>query len=115
MAWNFIQYILDEFGILNLPKVDGDYDEYAPKMWLVRIVSMLCLMCVVTPIALMKSLNSLRFMSIFNLVVLAYVIILGAIQCPGYISHGNDTGDYQIEYISKTPCMNWFSGFSTII
>jgi len=43
------------------------------------------------------------------------VIILGAIQCPEYINHGINNGDYQIEYISKTPSMDWLAGFSTII
>ena len=76
---------------------------------------MIGLFLVVLPLALMKSLNSLRFMSIINLVILTYVIGLGAIQTPEYIAHGKETGDYKIEYFYKEPSMDFLAGFATII
>lgn len=76
MSWNFIQYIIEEFHIMTLPKdEDNNFLEYHPTSWIMRSLSMGILFLIVLPIALMKTLDKLRFMCIANLVILAYIII----------------------------------------
>ena len=116
MSWSFIQYIIDEFNIIDLPKdEDGNFSNYAPKMWLIRSVCMMGLFVIIMPLALMKNLNSLRFMSILNLVILTYVIVQGLIQTPEYIENAKKNGEYEIEYFAKAPSMDFLAGFATII
>lgn len=116
ISWNFIQYIIDDFKILDLDKdSDGNFLEYTPKMWLIRGICMVAVMLIILPLSLLKDMSSLRFMAIINLMVLFYVIVLGCAQAAGYIEHYKETGDYKIEYYSKMPCMDWLAGTATII
>jgi amino acid permease len=77
ISWNFIQYIIDDFKILDLDKdSDGNFLEYTPKMWLIRGICMVAVMLIILPLSLLKDMSSLRFMAIINLMVLFYVIVV---------------------------------------
>jgi amino acid permease len=81
ISWNFIEYIIDDFKILDLPKdSDGNFQEYTPKMWLIRGICMVVVMLVILPLSLLKDMSSLRFMAIVNLMVLFYVIVVSFLR-----------------------------------
>lgn len=67
------------------------------------------------PLALMKNLSALRYFSMGNLFVLFYIIFTTLIQFPQFMSKFKDNPDYKVNLLSKSPHMNWLSGFSTII
>ena len=70
VSWNFIEYIIDDFDIVDLPRgEDGNFLEYSPKMWVVRGVCMAGMMLVILPMSLLKDMGSLSFMALVNLVV----------------------------------------------
>jgi len=90
-------------------------DDYALKTIQVRAASMLILGVVLQPLILKKSLGGLRYFSMINLMVLAYIIITTVVQAPYFYEKFGHTQDYSIELIAKKPTMNWFSGLSTIL
>jgi hypothetical protein len=70
VSWNFIEYIIDDFEILELPRgSDGNFLDYSPKMWAVRGICMAGMMLVILPMSLLKDMGSLRFLAVVNLVV----------------------------------------------
>lgn len=116
ISWNQIQSMYDEFGLVDLDKdAHGNILSYTPRMWMIRSLTLGALMILLLPMSMMKNMSAMRYMSIFNMCVLVYTLFVAIFQLNSYISHSKSQGDYQIEYISKKPSMNWLAGFGTII
>jgi amino acid permease len=119
IAWNFIQHLIVDFKLLDLPMVQEGpnkvVDNYAPYTFAVRAIILTILMVLMEPLALLKKLSALRYFSLGNLFVLFYIIATTVGQSPLFYKKFKDNPDYKMEWTMKPPSMNWLSGFSTII
>jgi len=118
LAWQFVGHILKTNRIVDLPYqqgTEGIINEYSSVAYKYRILTMIGIFIVILPIALLKKLSSLRYISGFILVVVFFTIGVSIFQTPSYFQAYKDNPEFVIEFLPGAFEMKWLKGMATIM
>ena len=106
------------FGIVDLPIIDEatqKIDEGSSIAWKWRSICMGSLFFLVLPFNLSKNLATLRYFSMFILVIVFFTISVSLFQSPGYYETFKGRPDYSVEFLAKPFDLKWLQGLATMM
>ena len=117
VGWGFLSDLIS--GPLDLPIANSNYntvDEYAPKVWLARAVSMTLLMLLTLLVTLRKSFGGLRYLSFLSFVTIIFSLGVVVFQSPMFYLYYKDKEIYETDFFPKVSGISrhWITGLSTM-
>lgn len=103
---------------MDLPIIDEatqKIDEGTSLAWKWRSICMTILFFVVLPFNLSRNLATLRYFSMFILVIVFFTISVSLIQSPGYYETFKGTSEYEVEFLAKPFDLKWLQGLATMM
>lgn len=110
--------LLNELNITSIPYLNKDkkiIDQHSPEAWKYRIITMSVIAVVIFPLNLQKRLATLRYFSVFILVVVFSTILVAFFQSPSYYEHYKNQPDYKIHWYVAPFEVKWLQGLSTMM
>lgn len=117
ISWNFLEKLLNDNGIVNLPYADenkGEFEEYNSKTLIVRLISMALIGLACFPLLLLRKLSALKRIVELIIVVIVYIFVITLLQTPKYIGHFKNKDSYKIDFLPPGLTFNLISGIGTI-
>lgn len=117
-VWQFSANLLNTLGIADIPysdKASKQIDQHSPEAWKYRVITMGILALFIFPFNLQKRLATLRYLSVFIMVVILITIGVSLFQCPFYFEEYKDDRNYHIDWIAAPFNIRWLQGFSTMM
>jgi amino acid permease len=119
IGWEFIEFILIQYGVLNFPMLDPaimKVDDMNMQAFIPRALIMGAFFVIMTIVlTFMKQLAALRFLLIPTLMIYVYIIFITVFQTWDNIDYYKAKGTYEMTLWVRPVTMNWFSGIGTII
>lgn len=118
VSWQFLCTLLRKFEVILFKYSNPEnhtIDQYDPLTVKWRFIFSGIMIVVVFPFFYQKSLATLRYISTFILVVLAYTVLVVVIEFPEYLSAYKADPNYSIQWYAKKPSIVWFQGLGTMM
>ena len=111
--------MLKVFNIVDFPYAEPvelkKIDETSSLAWKWRSISMGLLFIIVMPFNLSKNLATLRYFSVFILIIVFFTIAVSLGQSPGYYETFKSSSDYNVELYAKPFDIKWLQGLATMM
>lgn len=117
ITWNFLERLLNDYKVVQFPLANpntGEFQEYASKTFIVRLISMLVIFALCYPLMLFRKLTALRFITAGIMGVIVYIFFITVIQTPYYISHFKNKDSYEIDLWPPAFSNSMVSGFGAL-